>query len=116
MISIKDGWFKALAYPSETVKHYYNIAITFVFFFVAQLLICAWDQPFWSSGLEIPGQIVAMVFLWIIVWVVQKVFFEPGQGVDKFYHTFLRAPVSDYFLCSNRPYFLKDKYTDICFR
>lgn len=94
MISIRDGWFKALAHPSEALKHYYNIAIAVVFFFVAQLLICASHQPFWSCGLEIPGQIVAMVFLWITVWVVQKVFFEPGQGVDKFYHRFLRAPVS----------------------
>lgn len=101
MISIKDGWIRAVANTSENVKHYYNIFIAVVFFFVAQLLICAWDQPFWSAGLEFPGQIVAMVFVWLTIWAVQLLLYEPGQGFDKFYHRFLRAPVSSRLLCSS---------------
>ncbi|KAG8166071.1 hypothetical protein KVR01_004623 [Diaporthe batatas] len=92
MISIKGGWIGALVDTSENVKHYYNIFIAVVFFFVAQLLICAWNQPFWSAGLEFPGQIVAMVFVWLTIWALQLLLYDPGQGLDKFYRRFLRAP------------------------
>lgn len=107
MISIRDSWIRALADPSENVKHYYNILIVIVFFFVAQLLIYAWDQPFWSAGVEFPGQIVAMLFVWLTIWAVQLLFCVPGQGVDKFYHKFLRVPVSVSLLCVSRPCFLE---------
>lgn len=94
MISIGDGWIRPLAASSENVKHYYNILIAVAFFFVAQLLVCAWDQPFWATGLDFPGQIFAMVFVWLFVWATQVLFYEPGEGMDRFYHGFLRAPVS----------------------
>lgn len=110
MISIKDGWIMAVADASENVKHYYNIFIAVVFFFLAQLLICAWDQPFWSAGVEFPGQVVAMVFVWLTIWALQLLLCEPGQGIDKFYHRFLRAPVSGSLLCPSRHCSLWDEH------
>ena len=94
MASIGHGWIRPLGEPSENVKHYYNILVAVVFFFVAQLLTCAWDQPFWATGLEFPGQIVAMIFVWLVIWAAQLLFFQPGQGLEKFYHRHLKAPVS----------------------
>lgn len=99
MVSIGDVWSRPLADPSQNVKHYYNILVAVAFFFVAQLLICAWDQPFWATGLEFPGQIVAMVSVWLCVWASQVLFYEPGEGIDKLYHRFLRAPVSVDLFC-----------------
>jgi hypothetical protein len=94
MIPTRDGWVRALANPSENLKHYYNVLIAVVFFVVAQLLICAWDQPFWSGEVDFPGQIIAMVFVWLTLCGVQLLLYESGQGLDKFYHTYLRSPVS----------------------
>lgn len=98
MVSIEDIWIRPLAAPSQNVKHFYNILVAVTFFFVAQLLICAWDQ-FRSTGLDFPGQIIAMMFVWLTVWASQVLFSEPGQGIDKFYHRFLRAPVSENCFC-----------------
>lgn len=110
MVSVMDGWIRPLADPSENVKLYYNILVALVFFFVAQLLICAWDQPFWVAGLDFPGQIIAMVFVWLAVWAVQVIFCEPGEGIDKFYHKFLRTPVSREIFCLFAPLILRGTY------
>lgn len=99
MVSIGDVWSRPLADPSQNVKHYYNILVAVAFFFVAQLLICAWDQPFWATRLEFPGQIVAMISVWLCVWASQVLFFQSGEGIDKLYHRFLRAPVSVDLFC-----------------
>ncbi|KAG6364649.1 hypothetical protein INS49_006252 [Diaporthe citri] len=92
MVSIGDVWSRPLAEPSQNLKHYYNILVAVAFFFVAQLLICVWDQSFWATGVEFPGQIVAMISVWLTVWAGQVLFSEAGEGVDGFYHRFLRAP------------------------
>lgn len=116
MVSIRDIWSRPLAEPSQNVKHYYNILIAVAFFFVAQLLICAWDQPFWAAGLEFPGQIVAMISVWLAVWAGQLLFSEAGEEIDRFYHRFLRAPVSGKIHANPVSVSKKDTYADICFR
>lgn len=78
----------------DTARHYSHVFLATVFFFVAQLLTCAWDQPFWKYGLNFPGQIVAMVFVWLFMWAVQLAFFRPGEGLERIYHRYLKAPVS----------------------
>lgn len=85
-----DAW----VCPSETARHYYNVFLAIVVFFIAQLLTCVWDLPFWAAGLHFPGQIVAMIFVWIVMWACQVLFFKPGEGLESFYHRYLRAPVS----------------------
>lgn len=80
--------------PSDTARHYYHVLLAIIFFFIAQLITCAWDQPFWTYEVDFPGQIVAMVFVWLTMWTVQGVFFNPGEGPERFYHRYLRAPVS----------------------
>lgn len=80
--------------PSPTARHYGHVSVAIMFFFAAQLLTCAWDQPFWSYNIDFPGQIVAMVFVWLFLWAVQLAFFRPGEGLERFYHRSLRAPVS----------------------
>lgn len=80
--------------PSPTTRHYGHVFLAILFFFIAQLLTCAWDQPFWTYGINFPGQIVAMVFVWLFLWAVQLAFFRPGEGLERFYHRYLRAPVS----------------------
>ncbi|KAL1877470.1 hypothetical protein Daus18300_002457 [Diaporthe australafricana] len=92
MVSVTKGWFVWLTSPSENVKHYYTIIVAITFFFVAQLLTCAWDQPFWAKGIDFPGQIVAMVFVWLVMCAAQELFCEPGRGLEKFYHEYIRAP------------------------
>lgn len=87
-------WQQYWDQPSETARHYYHILLAIVMFFAGQLLTCAWDQPFWAYGLDFPGQIVAMVFVWLAMWAAQAVFFKQGEGLDRFYHQHLRAPVS----------------------
>lgn len=79
---------------SDTARHYYHVVLAILFFLMAQLLTCAWNQPFWAYGLDFPGQIVAMLFVWLAMWTIQGVFFNPGEGVDRLYHQYLRAPVS----------------------
>lgn len=112
MVAIWDVWSRPLADPSQNLKHYYNILVAVAFFSVAQLLICAWDQPFWAIGLEFPGQIVAMIFVWLAVWASQVLFYEPGEGIDRFYRRFLRTPVSGFFLLILSLY-LRRAYADI---
>lgn len=92
----REGWRLGdrWNHPSDTVRHYYNVLLAIVFFFIAQLLTCAWDQPFWAYGLDFPGQIVAMVFVWLAMWTIQGLFFDSGEGLEKLYHQYLRAPVS----------------------
>lgn len=115
MVSIGGEWIRPVADPSEKVKHYYNILVAVAFFFVAQLLTCAWDQSFWAIGLDFPGQIFAMVSVWLTVWAAQVLFCEAGEGVDKFYHRFLRAPVSGNSLAHPVSLSRKNAYIDICF-
>lgn len=116
MLSIGGGWItRPVADPSENVKHYYNILVAVAFFFVAQLLTCAWDQSLWAIGLEFPGQIFAMVSVWLTVWAAQVLFCEPGEGVDKFYHRSLRAPVSGNSLAHPVSVSRENAYIDICF-
>lgn len=95
MVSVTKGWFVWLTNASDNVKHYYTIIVAITFFFVAQLLTCAWDQPFWAREIDFPGQIVAMVFVWLVMWAAQALFCEPGKGLEKFYHVYMRAPVSE---------------------
>lgn len=82
--------------PSSTVQHYGDVFLAIILFFIAQLLTCAWDQPFWTYEINFPGQIVAMVFVWLFLWAVQLAFFQPGEGMDRLYYRHLRAPVSLY--------------------
>lgn len=82
------------SWPSGTAQTYRHVVVAIVFFFLAQLLTCAWDQPFWAHNIDFPGQIVAMVFVWLAMWTVQGVFFKPGEGLERFYHWYLKAPVS----------------------
>lgn len=88
-----DSWDSS----SDTARHYYNVLLAIVVFFIAQFLTCAWDQPFWIAGLDFPGQIAAMVFVWIVMWASQVLFYRPGEGLEWFYHRYLRAPVSRSF-------------------
>lgn len=87
-------WKANRAQPSETARHYYHVLLATVMFFLAQIIICAWDQPFWAYGLDFPGQIVAMVFVWLAMWAGQAALFKPSQGLERFYSQHLRAPVS----------------------
>lgn len=88
------GFWGSWGQPSETSTHYCNVLLAIVGFFIAQLLTCAWDLPFWAAGLDFPGQIVAMISVWVIMWACQILFFKPGGGLEWFYHRYLRAPVS----------------------
>lgn len=90
------GWSpkKLWENPSPTIRHYSHVLLAIVFFLVAQLLKCAWDQPFWTYNIEFPGQILAMVFVWLFLWAVQLAFFRPGEGLESIYYRYLRAPVS----------------------
>lgn len=78
----------------DTARHYGHVLMAIVFFFLAQLLTCAWDQPFWEYDIDFPGQIVAMVFVWLFLWAAQLAFFGPGKGLEWVYHRHLKAPVS----------------------
>lgn len=89
---IKRRLWDSRNHPSETAKHYYNVLLAIVLFFIAQFLTCAWDQPFWITGLDFPGQIAAMIFVWIAMWAGQILFCRPGEGLDLFYHRYLKAP------------------------
>lgn len=86
------------SHPTETTRHYYNILFAIGLFFSAQLLTCAWDQPFWAAGIDFPGQIAAMLFVGLIMCAGQ-VFFREGKGLERLYHCYLKAPVS-----SRNPY------------
>lgn len=88
--SWEDRWPQAMS----MAQHYRHVFLAIIMFFLAQLLTCAWDQPFWAHKIDFPGQIVAMVFVWLSMWTVQRVFFKPGEGLERFYHRYLRAPVS----------------------
>lgn len=79
---------------SRTVRHYSNVLLAIIVFFIAQLLTCVWELPFWAAGLDFPGQIAAMMFVWIVMWASQVLFFKPDGGLEWFYHRYLRAPVS----------------------
>ncbi|KAJ4391031.1 hypothetical protein N0V93_004644 [Gnomoniopsis smithogilvyi] len=79
-------------YPSDTAQHYGHVLVAIVLFLVAQLLTCAWDQPFWKYGIDFPGQIVAMVFVWLFMWAIQLAFFHPGEGLERIYYLYLKAP------------------------
>ncbi|KAI3400631.1 hypothetical protein diail_2343 [Diaporthe ilicicola] len=92
MVFITKARFIWLTGPSENVKHYYTIIIAISLFCVAQLLTSAWEQPFWARGIDFPGQIVAMVFVWLVMWAAQILFCEPDGGLEKFYHRYIRAP------------------------
>lgn len=81
-------------------RHYGHVFLAIILFFVSQLLKCAWDQPFWKYNIDFPGQIMAMVFVWLFLWAVQLAFFRSGEGLERFYHRYLRAPVSLGFLDS----------------
>ncbi|KAJ4420966.1 hypothetical protein N0V82_004008 [Gnomoniopsis sp. IMI 355080] len=77
---------------SNTARHYGHVFVAILFFFVAQLLTCAWDQPFWKYGIDFPGQIIAMVFVWLFMWAVQLAFYRPGEGLERVYYRYLKAP------------------------
>lgn len=79
---------------SEAIRHNRNVILAFLLFILAQLLSCAFDQPFWRNGLDFPGQIVAMVAIWVFMWAIQDVCFKPGKGLEGFYYSHLKAPVS----------------------
>lgn len=87
-------WRDHFGQPSETVRHYYHIFLAIILFSLAQLLTCAWDQPFWMYDVDFPGQIAAMVFVWLAMWAIQVIFFRSGEGLEGLYHRHLRAPVS----------------------
>lgn len=87
---IREHW----DYSSDTAGHYGHVFVAIVFFVVAQLLTCAWDEPFWRYGIDFPGEIVAMVFVWLSMWAVQLAFFHPGEGLERLYYRYLKAPVS----------------------
>ncbi|ROV98376.1 hypothetical protein VMCG_07172 [Cytospora schulzeri] len=90
--SIKRRFWNAWNQPSETTRHYYNVLLAIVIFFIAQLLTCAWDYPFWITGLDFPGQVAAMIFVCIVMWASQALFWRPGKGLEWVYHRYLRAP------------------------
>lgn len=96
--SIKRRCWDFRGIPSEISRHYYNVLLAIILFFVAQFLICAWAQPFWAAGLDFPGQIVAMLFVWLVMWAIQILFCRPGEGLEWFYYRYLRAPVSSNLL------------------
>lgn len=108
-------WRECQYRPSKIVQHYYHVLLAIVMFFLAQILTCAWDQPFWVYGLDFPGQIVAMVFLWLVLWAIQLALFKPDDGLDKFYHQYLRAPVSCAILQEHRESLTNGKYANTCF-
>lgn len=87
---ILDRW----DYPSEMARHYSHVLVAIVLFVVAQLLTCAWDEPFWKCGIDFPGEIVAMVFVWLFMWAIQLAFCHPGAGLERLYYRYLKAPVS----------------------
>lgn len=87
---IVDHWEN----PSNTTRHYVHVFVAVLFFFVAQLLTCAWDQPLWKYDIDFPGQIIAMVFVWLFMWAVQLAFYRPGEGLEIVYYRYLKAPVS----------------------
>ncbi|ROW17816.1 hypothetical protein VPNG_00816 [Cytospora leucostoma] len=80
------------SHPSEITRHCYNVLFAIGLFFSAQLLTCAWDQLFWAAGIDFPGQIAAMLFVWLIMCAGQVLFFREGQGLKRLYHQYLRAP------------------------
>lgn len=80
--------------PSERARHYGHVSVAIVFFVIAQLLTCAWNEPFWRYGIDFPGEIVAMAFVWLFMWAVQLAFFRPGEGLEGLYYRYLKAPVS----------------------
>ncbi|KUI55557.1 hypothetical protein VP1G_02918 [Cytospora mali] len=90
--SINCWFWNSWSDPSETTRHYYNVLLAIGFFFIAQFLTCAWDQPFWATGLNFPGQIAAMLFVWLVMWASQIAFCKPGEGLEWFYRRYLRAP------------------------
>ncbi|CAN8097331.1 unnamed protein product [Discula destructiva] len=77
--------------PSPTAQHYGHVLLAILVFFIAQLLTCAWDQPFWDHRIDFPGQIVAMIFVWLFLWAVQLTLFRPGEGLERLHHRYLRA-------------------------
>ena len=79
---------------SEAVRNHYNTLLAIVLFFIAQILTCAWDQPFWAAGLDFPGQVIAMLFIWLVMWASQVLFCRAGEGIERFYYQYLRGPVS----------------------
>lgn len=87
-------WTECWDQPSETARHYYHVLLATIMFFLAQIITFAWNQPFWSYGLNFPGQIVAMVFVWLAMWAIQAILFKPGEGLEKVYNDHVRAPVS----------------------
>ncbi|KAF3769451.1 hypothetical protein M406DRAFT_244760 [Cryphonectria parasitica EP155] len=46
----------------------------------------------WTVKQDFPGQVVAMIFVWLLMWTVQVVFFRPGEGLESFYHCHLKPP------------------------
>lgn len=102
-LSIKRRVWDFLGRPSEAAKGRYNVLLSIILFFIAQILTCAWDQPFWAADLNFPGQIAAMLFVWLIMWVIQVLFFRPGEGLEWFYRRYIRAPVSSKSLGSQHP-------------
>lgn len=113
MVSINKGRISFLTDPSEKVKHFYNILVAFIFFFIAQLITSVWNQPFWATGLDFPGQIVAMVFVWLVMCAVQVLLCQPGEGLERLYHRYIKAPVSGQYPARH---LTKGTYTDIRFR
>lgn len=87
-------WREQWKQPSDIARHYYYVIVAVLFFLAAQLLTCAWNQPFRAYNLDFPGQILAMMFVWVMMWTVQVVFFKPGEGLELFYHRHLKPPVS----------------------
>lgn len=79
---------------SGKARHYGHVSVAIVFFVIAQLLTCALNEPFWKYGIDFPGEIVAMVFVWLFMWAVQLAFFHPGEGLERVYYRYLKAPVS----------------------
>ncbi|KAJ0109641.1 hypothetical protein J7T55_014203 [Diaporthe amygdali] len=92
MVSINQGRISFLTDPSENVKHFYNILVAIIFFFIAQLITSVWNQPFWATGLDFPGQIVAMVFVWLVMCAAQVLLCQPGEGLERLYHRYIKAP------------------------
>lgn len=95
-------WKESWDQPSETARHYYHVLLATIMFFLSQVITCAWDQPFWVHGLDFPGQIVSMVFVWLAMWAAQAALSKPGQGLDRLYSQYLRAPVS--FVTIQKPH------------
>lgn len=75
-------------------RYFYRALLTFVFFFLSQLLICLFELPFWACDSNFPGQIVAMVSVWLFLWVLQAASSRLGKGLERIYHEYLKPSVS----------------------